>query len=97
MKYKQRGENPRYPNEIEIWRLGLKVPEWLSDRAKVKFIDGDGNITLEKRSLSGGGYDILDSSGLGVLVHAETMGSYICFDGSHVFSLNEKQMWVLYK
>ena len=40
MTYKQRGRNDKYPAKIEVWRIGEKVPEWLSDRAKVKFIDG---------------------------------------------------------
>lgn len=61
MKYKQRGYNCLWPLEIETWRLGEKVPEWLSDIALVEFIDGEGNITLRMRNTSGGGYEILQA------------------------------------
>ena len=95
---RQRGENPKYPEEIVYWRVGMKVPEWLSDQARVKFIDGEGNITLEKRDRVEGGYEILGSDGISILVRTKGMGDYICFDGrSRIFSLTEKQMELLYK
>ena len=58
MTYKQRGKNNKYPAKIEVWRIGEKVPEWLSDRAKVKFIDGEGNVTLDRRDRGDGSYEI---------------------------------------
>lgn len=61
MKYRQKGYNCLWPWEIETWRIGEKVPEWLSDIALVEFIDGEGNITLRTRSISNGGYEILQA------------------------------------
>ena len=40
----QSGDNPDYPRKAIIWRYGVDpVPEWLSDRAKIKCIDNNGN------------------------------------------------------
>lgn len=61
MKYRQKGYNCLWPWEIETWKMGEKVPEWLSDIALVEFIDGEGNITLRTRSINNGGYEILQA------------------------------------
>ena len=59
---KQRGRNNKYPDEIWTWRLGEIVPEWLSDIAKVSYLEGqDGNIQLEIVSSSTGGYELKES------------------------------------
>ena len=97
LKYKQRGENPKYPEEIEVWRKGDSVPGWLSDRAKVKFLDGEGNITLERRNLADGGYEILDSSGLSVLARTTGQGDYICWGEDKIFVLTPRQLEILYR
>ena len=97
LNYKQRGENSKYPEEISIWRKGDPVPSWLSDRAKVKFLDGDGNITLERRNLADGGYELLDSSGLNVLVRTTGQGDYICYGENRIFVLTPRQFEILYK
>lgn len=94
----QRGENKNYPYQIITWRLGEKVPEWLSDRAKVKFIDGEGNLTLDWLETSTGGLDIQDSSGLNILVKMKTKESILCFSKkeNRIFSLTPIQYNLLY-
>lgn len=94
----QRGENKKYPNQIITWKLGEKIPEWLSDRAKVKFIDGEGNITLDWLETSTGGFNIQDSSGLNTLVEMKTKDSILCYSESEnkLFSLTPVQFELLY-
>ena len=77
MKYRQKGYNCLYPPKIETWRLGEKVPEWLSDRAAIEFIDGEGNITLKTRSLSGGGFEIIQAGGRETLCKVSKKEDYI--------------------
>lgn len=94
----QRGKNDKYPKEIEIWGLGDKVPSWLSDLAQVKFIDGEGNITLGMNILSTGGREILRADGKGVLVRLLSGDSKVCYSpGKPVFVLKPKQLRLLYK
>ena len=94
----QRGENKNYPNQISTWRLGEKIPEWLSDQAKIKFIDGEGNLTLDWLETSTGGVEIQDSTGLNVLVRLKTKDSILCFstDTNKIFSLTPIQYNLLY-
>lgn len=94
--YKQLGGNEKYPKQIQIWRLGEQIPEWLSDSAKVKFIDGEGNKTLAINNLENG-YEIIDSSGNFVLVKTKTNDSLVCFGENKIFSLTKKQFDLLYE
>ena len=95
--YKQRGENNLFPNTINTWVRGDKVPEWLSDIAKVNFIDAEGNKYLEMSDISAGGYEIKESSGVNALVRASGRDSIICFGDGKIFSLTPKQLSILYE
>ena len=94
----QKGYNSKFPKSLkDIWRIGDKVPEWLSDKAKVTFIDGNGNKTLERRDLTTGGYEIIASDGIGVLVSCKSKEDYVCLsENGYIFSLGYKQMEILY-
>lgn len=94
---KQRGYNDKYPETIEAWRLNEKIPEWLSDRAKITFIDGSGNVTLDKTDDPDGGYAIKDASGTRELVRTKSKDDYVCFGNNKVFSLSRKQLEILYE
>lgn len=95
----QGGENEKYPKEVDIWTLQDPVPEWLSDAAKVKFVDGDGNLTLDFVETSNGGIDIIDSSGNERLVNLVSKKSIVCHSTSSgsIFSLTPIQFNLLYK
>ena len=47
LKLKQWGHNPNFPEIAETWKVGERVPEWLSDQAKVSGFDPTGGILLE--------------------------------------------------
>lgn len=97
MKMIQRGKNDKYPEIIDTWRFYEKVPSWLSDQAQVKFIDGEGNITLDYINLSTGGREILKSGRQGVLVRLDNINSFVCHSpGLPLFSLRPKQIELLY-
>ena len=95
----QRGENKNYPYQITTWKIGEKIPEWLSDQAKVKFIDGEGNLTLDWLETSTGGLEIQDSSGLNVLTRLKTKDSILCYSSgtNKIFSLTPVQFNLLYQ
>lgn len=101
----QRGRNQKYPNKIEIWRPGDKVPEWLSDVAKIDHIDpesGEKKLkTFSTISLISAddkcGYGIYAADGKTTLVKTETDKDYICYGDRKLFSLTEKQIELLYK
>lgn len=98
MKMTQRGMNDRYPDEIETWKLGDKIPEWLSDKAQVVFIDGEGNLTLNIRDLNSGGKEIIGSDGKSILVKMETPKSLVCYSPRRpIFSLRQEQIDLLYE
>ena len=98
MKMIQRGENDKYPKNIETWKFGEKVPEWLSDRASIKFMDGEGNLTLNYRNLSNGGKEIISSDGITTLIKLDTFDSYVCFSTDHqLISLKPIQLELLYR
>jgi len=97
MSYKQRGRNTKYPETIEIWKIGEKVPEWLSDRAKVKFIDGNGDITLDRRDRGDGSFEIIGASGIQTLVTVSERSGVVCFGEGRVFSLRKRQLEILYE
>lgn len=71
----QKGYNCLWPYEIEVWKWGKPVPEWLSDQAGITFIDGEGNITLKTRELSGGGIEILQAGSNEALVRLKNIGT----------------------
>lgn len=71
----QKGYNCLWPYEIEVWKWGEPVPEWLSDQAGITFIDGEGNITLKTRELSGGGVEILQAGSNEALVRLKNKGT----------------------
>ena len=94
----QKGRNNNYPESIKTWRRGEKVPEWLSDRAYISSIDINIGYNLKYRNTTTGGYEILDSSGIDVLVRAENKDDYICLgNNGKIFSLSPKQLKLLYK
>ena len=90
---KQRGYNSAYPEEIDIWSPGLPVPEWLSDIAAVKFMDGEGNLTLETIPLSEGGFEVKGSDGQ-ILIRTSGV---VCYGGGRLFGLSHKQLRILYE
>lgn len=94
----QKGRNYNFPESIQIWRKGEKVPEWLSDRACITSIDMKLGYNLKYRNTTTGGYEILDSSGIDVLVRSKNIDDYICLgDNGKIFSLSPKQLNLLYK
>lgn len=94
----QRGRNEKYPEKIEVWRKGSKVPEWLSDRAKIDMLDlGNEDKILKITELSSGGYELFDSSGKNVLVKVPEENGYVCFGNSKIFALKERELELLYK
>ena len=97
MSYKQRGKNDKYPGVIETWKIGERVPEWLSERAKVRFIDGEGGVTLDRRDREDGSYEIIEASGVKPLVTVTERKGIVCFGDGKVFSLREHQLEILYE
>lgn len=94
----QKGRNNTYPQSIRIWKRGEKVPEWLSDKACVTSIDLKNGYNLKYRETTTGGYEVLDSSGINVLVRATSRNDYICLgDNGKFFSLSPEQLKLLYK
>lgn len=98
MKFIQRGENLKYPEVIlETWRYGEKpVPSWISDNSKVKFIDGEGNITLDIRETTSGGYEIQSAAGDRVFIRVAGKDNYLCWEGKKIISLRPSQFKLLY-
>ena len=97
MKYIQSGRNDKYPKEIETWRFGEKVPEWISDICKVKFIDGLGNLTLDYRETNTGGLELISSSGDRTVLIIKSKKDYVCWGDSKLFTLRPIQLNLLYK
>ena len=99
--YKQKGYNSSFPDEIITWKFGENIPEWLSDKAKVSFVDGEGNITLDTNDTTTGGFEVIDSTGSSVLVRVESKRDSVCVDkkntGGRIFPLSEKQLDLLYR
>lgn len=100
-RYKQSGVNNKYPTLIEAWEYGSgTIPDWISDKSKVTFIDGLGNVTLETHDTNTGGVEIIDSSGTSALVRLESKTDLICRDPEddiHIFVLSRVQLNLLYK
>lgn len=97
MKYTQRGRNDKYPRNIETWRYGEPVPEWMSDVCKVKFIDALGNITLDYRETNTGGLEFISSAGDRTIISVGTKEDYVCWGDSRLFTLRPIQLDLLYK
>lgn len=95
--YVQTGKNDAWPKEIEIWKLGDPIPEWLSDQGKISFVDGEGNLTLETHETSSGGLEIVGSSGTGALVVMRDKKDYVAYGEGKIFSLSDIQLNLLYK
>lgn len=100
-RYIQSGKNLSYPEKIEVWEYGVgSVPDWISDKSKVTFIDGIGNVTIETHDTNTGGVEIIDSTGISPLVKLESKTDLICRalgDEVHIFVLNRIQLNLLYK
>lgn len=97
--YKQRGRNNNFPGEILAWKIGDPVPEWLSDRASIAYIDDvTGNVGLNMTETSSGGYIIKDASGTADLVKLVSREDYVCksTDNDRIFSLSHLQLSLLY-
>ena len=93
----QSGYNSKYPLKIETWKLGETIPDWLSDKAKVNFVDGDGNLTLDIHETSSGGIEIINSGGTGTLVLLKSKRDYVCRgEDNIIFPLSEIQLNLLY-
>lgn len=92
----QKGYNPKYPKEIETWKLGENIPDWLLDVCKVESINEFGEIKLAIRKLTNG-YSLINSGSNVSLVSTKSNDDFICFGDNHIFSLTEKQMSILYK
>ena len=99
MKYKQLGRNDKFPEKIsDTWTRGTPVPEWISDNAKITFIDGNGNIVIEIRDNTSGGYDIIRENGVDILVRTSTQDSIICLSPDNmIISLKKEQIELLYE
>lgn len=78
-RWKQKGYNCLFPPVIEVWKWGEPVPEWLSDRAAIQFIDGEGNITLKTRGISKGGFEVIEAGTGEALVRVGSKEDYIYF------------------
>lgn len=97
-KYIQRGENPEWPLILEgLWKYGETIPEWLSDRANVTIMSGDGIKNIEVRETSSGGYEIIDSGKSNVLVSVKKKDWFVIYDGKIVKSISPEQLLFLYK
>ncbi len=103
IRYKQRGYNDTFPEEVTTWKYGDDVPEWLSDLAKVACIDSNTHrISLETRDTNTGGFEILESSGQRVLVRLESRTDILCKamsgDGKQItlFSMTPRQFDLIY-
>ena len=96
--YIQRGENPDWPHIIYgQWKIGEKIPEWLSDRAHVTIVTGDGIKNIETRETSSGGIEIIDSGKIGILATLRKKDWLIIYDGKSVKSIGPEQFNILYK
>ena len=97
-KYKQSGRNDKYPKEIEIWKFGEQpIPDWISDRCKIKFIDAEGNITLDYRETNTGGIEFISADGTRTEFTLRNKNNYACWGDNRLFTLREAQLNLLYK
>lgn len=97
--YKQSGRNDAYPDEIETWKFGENIPDWISDICKVKFIDAEGNMTLDTRDTNTGGVEIISSDGARVAIKLNNKSDIVCYCSKtkKIFVLTPIQLSLLYK
>lgn len=94
---KQKGKNSNYPEEIQTWRKGERVPEWLSNVAAIVGLDdGKNSYILDTIPNSFGGFEIKESSGKNVLVSVSRAEDYVCYGDGKIFTLNPIQLNLLY-
>ena len=95
----QLGHNPKFPEKAEVWRHGVDpVPEWLSDMARIKEIDSEGNPILDTRDCNTGEIEIIDSSGREVLIRLKGKDSVLLYSDTHpLITLTSHQLELLYK
>lgn len=79
----QKGYNCLWPYEIETWRWGEPIPEWISDRAGIEWVDGEGNLTLKTRGLIGGGIEILKSGSSEALIRLKDLRELVYISPLH--------------
>ena len=94
MIFVQCGRNDKYPEQIETWRRGETVPEWISDNCKIIGIEGT-SLIPEFRKVINGGYEIVKENG-SALVSTKSDSDFICFGNNKIFSLTPKQLELLY-
>ena len=99
MRYKQSGRNDKYPEFIDTWRYGEKVPDWLSDISKVRLVLGDGSIVLDIREFGEDSFEIIRSDSNNVLISVKSKSNYVCYskETRQLFSLRPVQLDLLYK
>jgi hypothetical protein len=101
MKFKQSGNNPKYPKEIEVWNPSKDInnpPEWMIDNCRVLNIESfDGKIILDYSKRDDGGYEFknADSQLPGIKTTSES--DLICYGDNRIFPLKEVQFKLLYK
>lgn len=95
---KQRGRNSNYPETCETWKYGEKIPDWLSDKAKINAIDSrSGNPELDLIETKSGGYEIRTSSGENVLLKTKSRSDLVCYSPEKgIFVLTEEQANLIY-
>lgn len=97
-KYIQSGKNDIFPEIIEVWKFGEQpIPDWISDRCKVKFIDGLGNITLDYRETNIGGVEFISADSSKVAFSMKSKRDCVCWGDRKLFILNETQLNLLYR
>ena len=101
MRSYQKGRNSKYPAQIETWQLGELVPDWLSDVARIKGLDGSGNKILDLQKTNAGGYTLKAAGENIILVSAKTMNDYVCYGKNesghyYMFTLTSSQFNLLY-
>lgn len=97
--YKQLGFNSKYPYEVEVWSPNDKdIPEWMTDRCKVRNITLDGEIILDTRRTSSGNIEYIKIGTNSSLLIVSPNDS-ICFDQitGKLFSLTPDQLNILYR
>lgn len=84
--------------EADIWTTTQPVPEWLSDRAKISGLRGDGTPELFIRRRNTGEIEILESGGKDVLVTMKSRDSWLLFSKTHpIMSVTPHQLELLYE
>lgn len=94
--FTQSGRNELYPREIEVWKKGDLLPEWISDNCKILSVTEKGELIPDIRPNSRGGFDILDINNHAI-VSTSSEDDYVCYGESKIFSLSELQINLLYK